>query len=71
MFVLNCIYGYFIFLISIQTRYYVEDKIKNEDKPIYKTQIIGKVIKQIDKNIWNQLSIYLLELSIHNLNIRG
>lgn len=57
--------------VGIYTRYYVEDKIKNEDKPIFKNQIIGKVIKQIDKNIWNQLLIKLWELSIHNLNIRG
>ena len=52
------------------TRYYVEDESDNEDKTIFKTQIIGKVLKEVDDNIWAQLSIKIWELSIHNLNIR-
>jgi len=38
-------------------------------KSIYRDQIVGKVIKNIDNNIWNLISVKIWEASINNLNI--
>ena len=40
-------------------------------KTINENQIIGKVIKVIDGNIWNKLSINIWDTSIHNFNIKN
>lgn len=49
------------------TSYYA----KNNNEPIYKSQIIGKIISVVDDNIWNTISIKIWETSIYNLNIRA
>ena len=36
---------------------------------IYEKQIIGKIVKTIDDNIWNLISIKFWDISIHNLNV--
>jgi len=38
---------------------------------IYENQIAGKIIKIIDNNIWNTISIKIWDISIHNLNLRS
>ena len=43
--------------------------LKNEI--ISDNQIIGKVIKIIDDNIWNSISINFWDVSIHNLNLKS
>jgi hypothetical protein len=51
-------------------RYYTYSSLKNEmNSPVFSTQIIGKVVKIVDNNIWNDLSIQLWEASIDYLNI--
>ncbi len=50
-------------------RYYTTDVHENiNEEPIYEYQIIGKVVRQIDDNIWNALSLKIWDLSINNLN---
>lgn len=52
------------------TRYYLKEHKNQEDENIiYHTQIIGKIIKTVDNNIWNELSFKLWDISINNLNV--
>jgi len=53
--------------ISTFNIYYTSQENKD---PIYENQIIGKIVNNIDNNIWNSLSLKLWEISIYNLNIR-
>lgn len=53
------------------TKYHINRESNNNEKPIFKSQIIGKVIKVVDGNIWSELSIKIWEITIHNLNVRG
>ena len=50
-------------------RYYLNGEYEEGEVTIYEGQIIGKVIKQIDNNFWNELSIKIWEISIENFNI--
>ena len=43
--------------------------IKEYSETIYEEQIIGKVVKTTDKNIWNTISLELWTVTINNLNI--
>ena len=52
-------------------RYRAIDNNEPNEEIIYENQIIGKVIKTIDDNLWNTLSIKLWEISIYNLNIKA
>jgi len=52
-------------------RYHAIDNNEPNEEIIYENQIIGKVIKTIDDNLWNTLSIKLWEISIYNLNIKA
>ena len=38
---------------------------------IYENQVIGKIINELDDNIWSSIVIKAWEASIHNLNIRA
>jgi hypothetical protein len=51
------------------TKYYIQNQ-SNQDDAVYQAQIVGKVIKNIDNNIWNELSLKLWDLSIRHLNIQ-
>jgi hypothetical protein len=57
--------------VGMYERYYTSDEESCSRYPIYQSQVIGKVIKTVDNNIWNELSIKLWELSISNLNFRN
>jgi len=50
-------------------RYYLNSEYAEFEETIYEGQIIGKVIKQIDNNFWNELSLKIWEISIENFNI--
>ena len=39
--------------------------------PVYPNQVIGKIVKVVDSNIWNSISIKIWDVSIHNLNIKA
>lgn len=41
------------------------------DEPIYENQIIGKVIGNVDNNLWNTISMKIWDISIHNLNVKA
>ena len=49
-------------------KYYIQNE-NDQDSTIYETQIVGKIIKNIDNNIWNELSVKLWEISIKYLNL--
>ena len=49
-------------------RYYTYNE-KYNNMPIYESQILGKVIKEIDNNILNFISVNFWDIAIHNLNI--
>lgn len=40
-------------------------------EPIYENQIIGKIVKIIDNNIWSLISLKFWDISIHNLNFNS
>lgn len=42
-----------------------------ENQPIFKSQIVGKIIKETDRNLLNTISMNLWDVSIHNLNIKA
>jgi len=52
-------------------RYYTTEEDDITNQPIYEGQIIGKVIKVIESNLWNSISLKIWETSIHNLNLRA
>jgi hypothetical protein len=50
-------------------KYYIHNE-NEQDAAIYETQIVGKIIKNIDSNIWNELSVKLWEISLKYLNLQ-
>ena len=42
-----------------------------DEKPVYKSQIIGKIICVVDDNIVNKISMRVWDSSIHNFNINS
>jgi len=46
-----------------------DDKISFN--PVYEPQIVGKVVKIVDNNIWNSISIKIWDISIHDLNLHS
>jgi hypothetical protein len=57
--------------IGSREKYYKEPEEKMFNFPIFKEQIIGKVINIFDDNILNSISLKIWEASINNLNIRA
>jgi len=52
-------------------RYCTTEENDITSQPIYKSQIIGKIINVVDGNIWNSISIKIWETSIRSLNLRA
>lgn len=52
-------------------QYYTINKDKSTTDSVYENQIIGKIIKTMDDNIWNSISIKTWDISIHQLNINN
>ncbi|MEF8878889.1 MAG: hypothetical protein V5A64_00680 [Candidatus Thermoplasmatota archaeon] len=50
-------------------RYYITNDQKTQIQTVYRSQIVGKIIKNMDDNLWNTISINIWDISIHNLNI--
>lgn len=58
--------------IAAIRRYYIENQNEDTyDRLIFENQILGKIVKIMDDNIWNSISITIWEKSIHNLNPRA
>ena len=49
-------------------RYYVVSFSNIIEKPVFRSQIIGKVISTTDDTMWNSLSLKIWDMSINNLN---
>ena len=61
---------YDISRISSITKYHTKgDNNKLADKPIYESQISGKIVNVLDNNIWNMISTEIWDASIHDFNI--
>jgi hypothetical protein len=58
-------------LRTTKTYYTVNQEEQVSQKPVYESQILGKIIEIVDDNIWNILSIKIWETSIHNLNLNA
>ena len=54
---------------EIKKYYSIKFNDKNDNESFFECQIIGKVVSNIDYNVWNALSLKIWELSINNLNI--
>jgi len=52
-------------------RYYTTEGYGKTDQTIFEMQIVGKIIKVVDGNIWNSISIRIWETSINSLNLRA
>lgn len=44
--------------------------IGKEDRALCEGKTLGKIIKKLDKNVLNTISITLWDISVHNLNIK-
>jgi uncharacterized membrane protein len=67
---LACNRVYHVSSIGKIKRYHTQDK-KFIGHHVLENQVLGKVIKVVDENIWNSISISIWEISIQNLNIRA
>lgn len=65
-----CSQVYHISSIGEIQRYHIKDDEK-VGRHILENQVVGKIIKTVDDNIWNSISITIWETSINNLNIRA
>jgi hypothetical protein len=54
--------------VGFLEKYYVVNFQNTIEKPIFKSQILGKVIGTIDDSMWNSVSLKIWDLSINNLN---
>jgi len=67
---LACNRVYHVSSIGTFKRYHTQD-MESIGHHVLENQVLGKVIKVVDDNIWNSISISVWEISIHNLNIRA
>ena len=67
---LTCNRIYHVSSIGTFKRYHVQE-MGSIGHYVLENQVIGKVIRVVDENIWNLIFISVWEISIHNLNIRA
>jgi hypothetical protein len=67
---LNCNRIYHVTSIGTFKKYHVQDN-SFIGHYVLENQVLGKVIRAVDENIWNSIFISVWEISIHNLNIRA
>ena len=67
---LSCSRIYHITSIGTTKRYHTQDK-ESIGHHVLENQVLGKIIKVVDDNILNSISISVWEISINNLNIRA
>ena len=63
-----CSQVYHVSSIGTIKRYNIQDK-ESIGHYVLENQVLGKIIKTVDNNIWNSISISIWEISINNLNI--
>jgi SOS-response transcriptional repressor LexA len=56
---------------SIKRYYITDENNKVSNSPIYEVQIVGKIVKIVDNNLWNSISMKIWDVSIHELNINA
>jgi len=52
-------------------KYRIIDNENIDTKTIFENQIIGKIINNIDNNIWNSISLKIWDISIQKLNLNS
>ena len=57
--------------INTKEKIYLVSYKHSQKEIIHDNQIIGKIVKIVDDNIWNSISIKFWDISIHNLNLRS
>ena len=67
---LACNRVYHVSSIGTFKRYHTQD-IESIGHHVLENQVLGKVIKVVDDNIWNSISISIWEISINNINVRA
>jgi hypothetical protein len=67
---LACNRVYHVSSIGTFKRYHTQD-MESIGHHVLENQVIGKVIKVVDDNIWNSIAISIWEISIDKLNIRA
>ncbi len=48
---------------------FIVEKNHGETEIVFNNQVVGKVIKVVDENPWNTISLKVWGLSINNLNV--
>ena len=56
---------------SIKRVYLKDDNNQVSQSTVYECQIVGKIVKVVDNNIWNSISLKIWDISINNLNINA
>jgi len=56
---------------SIKRYYTTDENNKISNDPIYEVQIVGKIVKIVDNNLWNSISMKIWDISIHELNVNA
>jgi len=64
-----CSKVYEINSINTKNKFYKVNYNNPNSEIICENQILGKIIKIMDNNIWNLISIKVWDISIHNLNL--
>ena len=56
---------------AIKKYYTTDENNKISSNPIYENQIVGKIVKIVDNNLWNTISMKIWDISIHELNVNA
>ena len=64
-----CSKVYEINSMNAKNKFYTVNYDSSNSGIICEKQILGKIIKIIDYNIWNLISIKFWDISVHNLNL--
>ena len=60
-----------IYIGAIKKYYTTDENNKISSNPIYENQIVGKIVKIVDNNLWNTISMKIWDTSIHELNVNA
>ena len=60
-----------IYIGAIKKYYTTDENNKINSNPIYENQIVGKIVKIVDNNLWNTISMKIWDISINELNVNA
>lgn len=67
---ITCNKVYEISAVHTSKFYKVTEDGYSYGESIYENQVLGKIVKIVDNNIWNSISLKIWETSIHSINLR-